>query len=293
MTANLEMIKVGRRTLAFAQWGDPSGAPVFSLHGTPGSRMGRPPDEDAVRAAGLRVITYDRPGYGQSDRHAGRRIVDCVGDIAAIADAIGLDRFHVTGGSGGAPHALATSARLADRVIAVEAAVCPVPYGTPDFDWFAGMDPANIREFGWAMAGERTLHEELTAYIAKMLDQVDAGRTDDALVDFDLDEADRAVMARADVQQVMAEMMREAFATGPWGWVDDDLALIEPWGFDVTDIATPVKISYGSTDVLVPAAHGAWLAEHVPNARVAVSEAGHLVTPEERIAEMVDLIRSS
>jgi pimeloyl-ACP methyl ester carboxylesterase len=128
MTDRLETIDLGDgRTLGYAQWGDLSGVPVFSLHGTPGSRMGRAPDEDAVKAAGLRVITYDPPGYGQSGRRPGRRVVDCVDDITAIADELGLDRFHVTGGSGGAPHALATAARLADRVIAVEAACARSP----------------------------------------------------------------------------------------------------------------------------------------------------------------------
>ena len=80
------------RKLAAAQWGDLTGIPVFSLHGTPGSRLGRHPDEDAVRAIGARVITYDRPGYGASDRLPGRRVVDCVPDVEAIADALEIGR---------------------------------------------------------------------------------------------------------------------------------------------------------------------------------------------------------
>src|SRR5689334_7926605 len=85
------------RTLGVAQWGDPGGAPVFALHGIPGSRLVRPPDEEAIQGAGLRLVTYDRPGYGVSDRQPGRRVVDCVRDVAAIADALGLDRFAVSG----------------------------------------------------------------------------------------------------------------------------------------------------------------------------------------------------
>jgi len=84
-----------------AQWGDLNGFPVFSLHGTPGSRFGRHYDESAYIEVGARVITYDRPGYGGSDRHRGRRVVDCVSDVALIADALGVERFAVTGGSGG------------------------------------------------------------------------------------------------------------------------------------------------------------------------------------------------
>src|SRR5512132_4154110 len=89
------------RTLAYAEWGDPAGFPVFSLHGTPGSRLGRHYDERDYVDAGARVITYDRPGYGRSERHPGRYVVDCVDDVQAIADHLGIERFAVIGGSGG------------------------------------------------------------------------------------------------------------------------------------------------------------------------------------------------
>src|SRR3954452_3100554 len=128
MTQRLEIIDgPDSRALGVAEWGDADGKPVFTLHGTPGSRLGRHPDEDAVRAAGLRVITYDRPGYGASDRHAGRRVVDCVADVAAIADTLGIDTFFVSGGSGGGPHSLAVAARLGDRVLAALCVVGAAP----------------------------------------------------------------------------------------------------------------------------------------------------------------------
>src|SRR5436190_2942006 len=86
------------RTLCFAEWGDPDGFPVFGLHGTPGGRLNRHPDESRYAEAGARLITYDRPGYGGSDRLAGRSVVDCVADVEAIADHLGIARFAVTGG---------------------------------------------------------------------------------------------------------------------------------------------------------------------------------------------------
>jgi pimeloyl-ACP methyl ester carboxylesterase len=282
------------RTIGFAEWGDREGTPVFSLHGTPGSRMGRVPDEDALREAGLHVITYDRAGYGVSDRHPGRTVVDDVADVAAMADAIGLDRFYITGGSGGGPHSMAAAARLPDRVIAAEAVVSPVPYDLDGFDFFAGMDPENIKEFGWALDGEQTLHRELTRVAAEILERVADDRTAEALGDFELDESDRAVLAREDMKQVFAEMFRHAFVNGVWGWVDDDLALLEPWGFDVGEITVPITIRYGSRDVLVPAAHGDWLAAHVPDARVFVAtESGHMSGPDEQVAHMLELVNSA
>jgi pimeloyl-ACP methyl ester carboxylesterase len=97
----------GRR-LAYRDRGDPAATPIVSHHGTPGSRLDRHPDEDAILAElGVRMIAYDRPGYGESDPQPGRRVVDAAGDVSAVADHLGIERFAVVGTSGGGPHALA------------------------------------------------------------------------------------------------------------------------------------------------------------------------------------------
>jgi pimeloyl-ACP methyl ester carboxylesterase len=268
------------RTLCFAEWGDPDGFPVFSLHGTPGGRLNRHPDESKYAEAGARVITYDRPGYGRSDRHPGRVVVDCVADIAAIADTLGIERFSVTGGSGGGPHALAVAARLPDRVVRARCDVGVAPYPADGLDWFAGMDPLNVTEFGWAQAGEQTLLSNIEKEIAEMAARV-ADDPSKILGDFELSEADRAVLQREDLAQVIREATQDLARGGPWGWVDDDLGFVKHWGFDISEITVPVEVRYGLTDVLVPAAHGAWLGTHVPNATV-VAEAGegHLGDPD-------------
>jgi pimeloyl-ACP methyl ester carboxylesterase len=277
------------RSIGVAQWGDPAGTPVVSMHGTPGSRFRRHPDEEAVRRAGINLITYDRPGYGASDRAAGRRIVDCVGDVEAVVDAFGVSRFAITGQSGGGPHALAVAARLPDRVAAAECVVGAAPFDA-GLDWTAGMDAENVTEFGWARSGERVLHRELTRLAAADLERMSADPAKVFADEWELADADRRVLARADVQRVMVETMREAFRPGVWGWVDDDLAFLGPWGFDVSEIRVPVTLRYGSQDVFVPAAHGAWLAEHVPGADVVVDpEAGHLATPEVVLERLIAL----
>src|ERR1044071_2139503 len=104
-----------RRTLAIAECGDPDGVPGFFLHGTPGSRFAGQGAAVAYADVGARVITYDRPGYGGSDRFRGRRVVDCVSDVSAIADSLGVERFAVTGSSWGGPHSMAGAARLPER----------------------------------------------------------------------------------------------------------------------------------------------------------------------------------
>jgi len=277
------------RTVAYEEIGHSMGAPVFDLHGTPGCRLsGRHPDPSRVSAAGLRVVSYDRPGYGRSTRQSGRRVVDCVGDVAAIADDLGIERFVVRGGSGGGPHALAVAARLPDRVTRVACVVGVAPYDAEDLDWFAGMDPVNVRETGWALAGEPTLAPELQRKAQECLDSVDEDPTRLA-AECELPESDRAVLADPGVRETMRAEIREMFAAGAWGWVDDDLEMIQPWGFDIRELTVPVEIHYGVEDVLVPATHGEWLAAHISHAEVTVdAHAGHLSTPDQRL----DLLRA-
>jgi len=279
------------RKLAFAQYGDPDGTPVFLLHGTPGCRLsGRHPDESRVVDAGLWLITYDRPGYGQSARHKGRRVVDCVADVATIADELGIDRFFVKGGSGGGPHALAVGARLPQRVTRVACDVGVAPCEAEDIDWLAGMDPANVKEFNWARAGEDTLRPELEKQAQEALAKVEADPKT-LLNEFNLSPSDLAVLEDPRVQQRLRATTRESFANGVSGWVDDDLAFTVPWGFDVSELEVPVEIRYGATDVLVPAGHGEWLAKHVPNAIVTVDDTGgHLSNPDEGLEQLRELV---
>lgn len=279
------------RMLCAAQWGDPDGVPVLALHGTPGGRLNRHPEPARYAEAGARVITYDRAGYGRSDRHPGRSVVDVVADVEAIADAFGLDTFAVTGGSGGGPHALAVAARLPDRVLRARCVVGLAPYRADGLDFFAGMDPLNVKEFGWALAGEQVLAPELGRELTEMAARVADDPAKLLGDDWELDEADRAVMARADIAAVMREATAELSRGGPYGWIDDDLAFTRPWGFELDEIRVPVEVRYGARDVLVPAAHGAWLGARVPGARVVVEhEQGHLADPDRVIELMAWLV---
>src|SRR5262249_9985735 len=122
------------RQIHIYECGDPYGELVVYHHGTPA--FGRPEDGWAEDAAvrGIRLIGYDRPGYGGSARHGGRSVVDVATDVAAIADALGVARFRTWGASGGGPHALACAAILPDRVIAAASVGSPAPFRAAGLD---------------------------------------------------------------------------------------------------------------------------------------------------------------
>jgi pimeloyl-ACP methyl ester carboxylesterase len=282
------------REVAFAVWGDPEGFPVMRLHGTPGCRLMRWPDEGLYASLGACYVTHDRAGYGRSSRRRGRRVVDDADDVRLIADELGFERFGVSGGSGGGPHVLACAARLPERVVRAICAVGSAPYGPPGLDhdaWFAGMDPENVREFGLAFEGEEVLVLEHERMQAKFEAQVAADAVN-VLEEFDLSESDREQLARPETMQTIRESIGEHAVNGVYGWSDDVLALTRAWGFDVSEITVPVLIRYGTADVLVPPGHGDWLAAHVPDCVVKVDDAGHLGSdPLEEIAEGVRWLR--
>jgi pimeloyl-ACP methyl ester carboxylesterase len=280
------------RQLAYAEWGAPDGFPTISIHGTPGCRLGRHPNQDLVRNAGIRLITFDRAGYGQSDRNPGRRVVDVVPDVRALADALGFEKFALAGGSGGGPHTLAVAALMPERITRTACIVGIAPYDALGWEeWTRGMDQMNVKEFGWAVEGEDRLVEELAREAHEMRRRVEVDPST-VLGDFVLPEADRTILAREDIAQIIRDTTKEQFASGVWGWVDDDLAFTRGWGFDPSTVKVPTAIWWGAEDVLVPPQHGEWLAANVPDRVVRVmTGAGHQADPDNDFSYLSDWLR--
>jgi pimeloyl-ACP methyl ester carboxylesterase len=266
------------RTLAFVQRGAADGVPVIVCHGTPGSRLTRHHDLEIYERHGVKMVAYDRPGYGRSDPNPGRSVADAAADIESIADELGFDRFAVVGGSGGAPHALACGALLGERVLRVGALVTPAPSDTDDLDFLAGQADLNVKEFGAALEGR----EELEAFLQPYADEL--ARDPHAVVDqisAELPEVDRAILSRPEFRAIMIESFVEATRQGVRGWADDDLAFTKPWGFELEDVEADVRLWQGELDVLAPRAHGEYVASRLPNARFELLEGGgHLLDEE-------------
>lgn len=261
MIAERDVRLPGGRTLhAYDAGGPPGALPVLWHHGTP--NVGEPPAPLLPAAArlGLRLLGYDRPGYGGSTPRPDRSIGSAAGDAAAVCDALGVGRFAVMGHSGGGSHALACAALLPARVTAAVSASAPSPRTLADFDWFAGMVPSSAGALRAAAAGRA----EMERY--------------------------EASAPPYDPEFTAADL---ALLEGPWGWlgdvvaraarsgrgpaVDDDLAYAAPWGFDPAAIAAPVLVVHGGRDGIVPPSHGAWLARRIPGAELRLSpDDGHV-----------------
>jgi pimeloyl-ACP methyl ester carboxylesterase len=283
------------RTLAYCEWGDPGGAPVFSLHGTPGSRLTRHPDEEVYRRAGVRAITYDRAGYGRSTRLPGRAVAHAAADVATIADALGIDRFAVMGGSGGGPHSLACAGLLTGRVTSCAAIVSPAPYGPEGLDrdaWLKGMVEGNVREFEWSLAGEATLRPELEREAHKLLGKIGTDQENPLGEGYELAQSDVDVIRRWGILEMLDDSFREGCGESVDGFVDDDLSFTRPWGFAVADIIVPVTVWYGREDTLVPAPHGEWLARTIPGAEAVTLDGGHFAIYE-RLGELLSWLTES
>ena len=280
------------RTLGVAEYGPPDGFPIFNLHGTPGARYGGPPVEhpDLYEDRSVRVISYDRPGYGLSTRHRGRTVADAATDVACIADHLGIDRFAVTGGSGGGPHCLAVAALLPERVTRVACVVGVAPFGEgglPHEAWLAGMTQGNVDEFTWSLGGETALRQNLEPLAAGELERVVDDPANMLGDEYELSAGDKAIMADPRRHERMTRGVQESYRSGIDGWIDDNIVFVQPWGFTVDAITAPAMVWFGVEDTLVPAAHGEWLAQHVPGAAVVRMNGGHMELVH-RVPELIE-----
>lgn len=242
-------LRDGSGSLIVREWGAEDAPAVIHHHGTPSCGLAVPAGWHAATTLGIRIITFDRPGYGGSTNEQGRSVADAAGWTERIADALGIERFAVMGTSGGGPHAAAAAAVLESRVSRLCVSVGIGPVGLPGFDAAAGMLPETGREIAMARSGELDLRRFIQA-------EMDADAPLESWFS-QLPAADVEVLGRADVrveeQAEDADMMRG----GIEGWLEDDLALFgRPWGCDLSSITARTLLVYGKDDVLVPAAHG-------------------------------------
>ncbi len=272
------------RLLAFALSGPEDGVPVLYHHGTPGCLLQSRAMRRACAERGLRLLTYTRAGADGSTRNPGRSVADVVPDMAELLDHVGAPRALVIGKSGGGPHALATAARLPDRVVGVASLAGVMPSSVDGF--LDGMGASNVEEFGLAEAGEYALRPWIEEEAAAMR-VADAGEMV-AQLESILPEVDRAVLVDPTVGADLVEGLRGGVQAVD-GWLDDDLAFTRDWGFAVGDISVPASVWQGSADLMVPFHHGEWLAANIPGARAHLEPGeGHFSIAVARMGDVLD-----
>jgi pimeloyl-ACP methyl ester carboxylesterase len=245
---------------------------------------------EACAERGLRLIGYSRPGYGGSARQEGRTMADCVADVEAVADALGLDRLCVLGHSGGGAHALACAALMPERVLAAATVAGAAPHDAAGLDWLAGQEEENVDEWQAALAGGETLRRLLEDWAAEMLGEAEAPASTDGTESLGslVSDADRAAIT-PETAAFAAARRKHTLSAGIWGWFDDDIAETKPWGFELGEIRVPVSIWHGGQDHFVPPAHGAWLADAIPTAEPRFRpDEGHFSLVDTKFGELVD-----
>jgi pimeloyl-ACP methyl ester carboxylesterase len=265
--------------------GEPDGKPILVQSGEPMSRRLYGGWIADAEKKGIRLIGYDRPGYGGSSARPGYTVASAAQDVRAIAGALGHDRLGIWGISGGGPYALGCAALLPDVTVAVAAMSSLAPYGVEGFDYFAGMGESNVEGtksfFSDPEGSRRELREDREKILAATPEQF-AEAIESLLSPVD------AEILTGELLQWLTETQQAALSAGDQGWWDDGAAKLTSWGFDLRDIRVPVKVWHGRQDRFVPVQHGQWLAANVPGAEADISDRDGHLTMIGRVGEIYD-----
>ena len=261
------------RVLGVERLGRPGGTPVLAFHGLPGSRLDFLSDSRACAQAGVELIAVDRPGFGLSSPQPGRVPLDWPGDVGALADALGHERFAVLGYSAGAKYALACAYSLPERVPVAGVLSGSAPPEMPG--WDEGMIPPE-RFVQWASLHVEPLARACWAALGAL-----ARRLPRPVMEGfarSLDGPDRALADQSRVREALRLSLLEGLRQGGAAIVEDYAVEGRPWGFELERIEVPVLLWHGDRDDEVPLAHARWVAERIPGASLeVVPDAGHLM----------------
>jgi len=269
-------VQVGGRSLCYLEVGDPKGRVVLHNHGGPSSRLEAKIFASHARDLGLRFVCVDRPGQGRSDPQPDRTFAGWAADLEAIADALGADRFAVTGWSEGGPWALAAAAYLDPARLKHVTSIAGGSYGAFGTNW-----AAKYLSAADALGGFLALH--FRPGFQLMYDLIDIAATrfpeqyGKGLLKASCP-ADLAVLANEAVLSTMVESGRECFRQGADGLVADARLLYQEWPFDVAAVQRPVHLWQGTADTFVPYVVNEPLGARMPGAIWhEVADGGHFI----------------
>ena len=251
------------RELAWLELGHREDPAVFVFHGSPGSRLQVSFDEGAIKAAGVRFIAVDRPGYGHSAAQRVRRLADWASDIHCLADHLRIDLFSVVGISGGGPHAAACARFLPDRVLGAGIVSGVGPLAAPGSE--EGMMFFNRLITRLARKSQYLVYPlfAFSASIFRRWPEMAIKATSG-----EVPSSDAEIMKRPEVKSAYVDSYRRAPSTSALAAAQDFSLFARDWGFRLEDITPPVHVWHGDDDRNVPISHGRLLAERIPRARL-------------------------
>jgi pimeloyl-ACP methyl ester carboxylesterase len=247
------------RLLAFTQYGDLEGQPIFIFHGWPGARLQGALAENSATRLGIRIISPDRPGFGLSGFQPNRQILDWPSDVLFIAEHLQLDKFGVIGLSGGAPYALACAFKIPERLTSVGIVSGVGPSNVPGADDGISDENRRMARLGrrvpWILplilkrvANRRQHNPE--AEFAKLLDS--------------LPEPDRQALSHPGIGKKAKEASADSFRPGVKGHAWEMRLFGRSWGFAMEDIQVPVSLWHGTADVNILPLTGKMQADAIP-----------------------------
>ncbi|WP_319436569.1 alpha/beta hydrolase [Mycobacterium sp. RTGN5] len=258
------------RSVCYAQYGASDGAVVVSAHGGLACRLDVAAADAAAGAAGVRLISPDRPGIGGSDPQPGRTMLDWAGDVADMLDQLGVERFSAMGWSMGGQYAAALAWALPDRMKRVAIIAGALPLTEPGvFDQLPAFDRAYTR------LSQRTPWLMKPIFRAAALAPRTAPTLYGRFAAGQLGAADAAVLRDQGFDE-FARMSAEALRR-PGGVVEDYRAWTRPWGFNPEQIAIPADVWGGQQDELVKPAWPRELARRIPGATLHERPGGHFL----------------
>jgi pimeloyl-ACP methyl ester carboxylesterase len=263
----LPVITLGdRRALAFEDRGDRAGRPVVLFHGAPGSRLFSP-DPAATEAAGVRLLTFDRPGYGHSDPQPHRRVANAASDVVALLDHLGLASAALVGWSGGGPFAVATAMHAPKRVTRLAIVSAPGPLDEVPGGWEALGEyqrPTAETARREPHRSVRAIARHMTPFLADPPSFLGRGRGPDGDV------------MRGPARTMLVTQVTEALIQGAGGIAADLVAMWLDWGFRLSAIEIATTVFAGAHD-RHNQADARCYAACIPGANLVVwKDAGHL-----------------